>query len=611
MSTIAQWASDYAHFGIPVLPLWGIADGRCTCGKDCGRDAGKHPCGALAEHGVDDASADPDQVARWYRSYPDGHLNIGLAMGVLVAIDEDQAGAIQAAGLELPAGPVVRTARGHHYYFRPNGAALQNGKFGPGKLLECKTTGGYVTAPPSRHISGIEYTWLPGRSIADLEIPILPDAIGQMIVAAHDDKPKRRKRDIFDRLDVEQKFHEAEAAETTDDRAAWREAMVCIIGSLVAQGLRDDLIVSFCRRATWRAAGWTHEQTDQFVLEELPRTRKRFKKPEPDTFTGGQGAPQPTGITGDTVAARDTDWIWYPYFPAAELSLVGGKGAMGKGQSLASIVARITTGILWPDGSERTTRSRVIWCESEDAVDKTLIPRLIANRADVAMVRFYTPAEFARLDVKRAIQQDDARILILSPIMSFMRGLKSTIDEIAVRAELEKLHDAIADTQCALIGIAHLNKKTDLDAIERLLGSVAFANFVRSVALIGTDKEKANMRRWVHAKHNLSERGHDLLFQTVHAGKNPRDQYVRTDWTLPGDNVDIDTFFERRKASKPSAMNWLLAYLEEHGRSRATDVLNAAEQAGYVRDTVEKAQLRSPKIHSEKDGFPAEVWWRI
>jgi hypothetical protein len=350
------------------------------------------------------------------------------------------------------------------------------------------------------------------------------------------------------------------------------------------------------------------------VREDIRRTRIRFKKPKPETFTpNDQPVPPPAGLTGDEITPKPTVWTWRPYFAAGELNLVGGKGNIGKGQTLASLVARVTTDMCWPDGTDSGQAARVIWCEAEDAIDKTVLPRLLANRANVALVRFFTPAEFTRIDVKAVIDHDQARMLILSPIMAFMPRLKSTIDELAVRTELQKLHDAIADTECALIGVAHLNKKTDLDAIERLLGSVAFANFVRSVVLIGTDKEKADMRRWLHAKYNLSLRGNDLLFATVHAGHNPHDQYVRTDWTLADDNVDIDSFFERRKAKdKPSATDWLVRFLQEHGRTRAKDALIAAEAAGYSKDTVTKAQYRCPKIDSVKEeGFPAEVWWWV
>jgi hypothetical protein len=43
-----EMAAWYASLGIRVLPLHGIVGGKCTCGTDCGRDAGKHPIAARA-----------------------------------------------------------------------------------------------------------------------------------------------------------------------------------------------------------------------------------------------------------------------------------------------------------------------------------------------------------------------------------------------------------------------------------------------------------------------------------------------------------------------------------------------------------------------------------
>src|SRR5262245_191392 len=119
--TMEEHAVAYARRGIPVLPLYSVKDGRCTCGRDCGRNAGKHPNITLTPKGVDNASADPDQVGRWFRAYPDGELNIGIALTDLVVIDEDEPGSILATGLELPNCPTSKTGRGHHYLFKPNG----------------------------------------------------------------------------------------------------------------------------------------------------------------------------------------------------------------------------------------------------------------------------------------------------------------------------------------------------------------------------------------------------------------------------------------------------------------------------------------------------------
>jgi AAA domain len=340
---------------------------------------------------------------------------------------------------------------------------------------------------------------------------------------------------------------------------------------------------------------------------------------EDETFTSSgtgtaQAQSQPVGSSGAAIMPKPTDWLWFPYFPAGELSLIGAKGGVGKGQACASIVARLTSGILWPDGIEKAADGHVLWAEAEDSLEKTVIPRLIANRAKRELVTFFNEEEFAVLDLRTFISRHDCRAVILSPIMSFLPRLKSHIDELAVRAALKGLRAAVEGTSCALIGIAHLNKKTDLDAIERLLGSVAFANYVRSVVLIATDKDQQDTRRWIHAKYNLSVRGRDLLFRTIHAGQDPKDQFVRTDWELPnGENVDTDSFFDRRKPggdSAHSARNWLVSYLEQFGETPASIVITAAEKAGFTSDAIEKARRREKRCKSRKGGFgEGWLWW--
>jgi hypothetical protein len=528
--TVREAAAYYAALGIRVIPLHGIKNGRCTCGKPNdapGHKPGKHPVGSMTPNGADDASCDTEQVRRWFGGT--AALNLALVLGDLVAIDEDQPGAILAAGIELPNCPASKTGRGLHYVFRSNGAALQNGDFAPG--LECKTGNGYIVAPPSLHLSGHRYTWVAGHSLEDLEPPALPDDVARMIVAAHgkaNGAGKDSIHDIFGRLKLEPVFAELEALKV-DQGARWRDLMLRLVRSLVGRGLRDEMILTIMRRTTRSDLGYTHDQTDAWVADEIRRIRQKDNRPEPEeTFNQVDGeTPQPVGCLGASVMPQPTDWLWYPYFAAGEINLIGARGGVGKGQSCASIVARLTTGILWPDGSEKAHVGHVLWAEAEDSIEKTVVPRLIANKANLELVTFFNEEEFAALDLKTFITTHACRAVILSPIMSFLPRLKSHIDELAVRAALKNLKSAVDGSPCALIGIAHLNKKTDLDAIERLLGSVAFANFVRSVVLIASDKEQKDARRCIHAKYNLSERGRDLLFRTVHVGEDPRDQFVK------------------------------------------------------------------------------------
>jgi Bifunctional DNA primase/polymerase, N-terminal len=67
-------------------------------------------------------------------------------------------------------GPLVRTGGGGwHYYLAPTGL----GNVHPAGLahVDWRGRGGYVVAPPSRHVSGLVYEFVPGR---DLDAPLAP-----------------------------------------------------------------------------------------------------------------------------------------------------------------------------------------------------------------------------------------------------------------------------------------------------------------------------------------------------------------------------------------------------------------------------------------------------
>ena len=205
-------------------------------------------------------------------------------------------------------------------------------------------------------------------------------------------------------------------------------------------------------------------------------------------------------------------------------------------------------------------------------------------------------------------------MIVLSPLTSFL-NLKNPNDQIAVRKALKRLRDNIKDTSCAIIGIVHLNKKTDLPSLERVLGSTAFTNVSRSVILINWDKEHEGWRRWVQAKSNLSpERPNDLLFKTVNVGDNPRDQHAKVEWKRTKEKVDVSRFFDQPKAKperKPPAGEWIEAYLEKHGKTMKSKVIKAGEKAGYTASALNKAKNRSGNIVGRRKKFKGKAWWYL
>ena len=315
-------------------------------------------------------------------------------------------------------------------------------------------------------------------------------------------------------------------------------------------------------------------------------------------------------VMASSVKPEKTTWMWYPYIPAGMISILGAKGGSCKGLTSASLTAAITTGGKWPDGLDGGQPRKVLWCEAEDPLPQVVVPRLIAAGADLNRVIFATRASFAaEKDLRGFITREGIGLIVLSPMLSFL-DLKDINAELGVRDVLERVQANIDRTCCALLGIAHSNKKADLAAIERILGAVAFTNFVRSVLLTAPDDPDEGTYRLVHAKFNISTKGDDLILHPVHVGADPRDQNVRLEWSLPQEgNIDAAAVFDRRQTSKPFARTWLRSYLREHGETPRADVVAAGAQAGYKERALERAMMVDPKLQSRRTTFPNQAWW--
>jgi hypothetical protein len=186
---LASAALDLAKLGLPVFPAWSVrqlgARLVCACPKagNC-TSPGKHP---MVPRGVTEASADIEQVSYWWRNRPDA--NIGLATGALVVIDIDPRhggdralAAIEAKYCKLPATWRVATGGGgQHIYFRaaPDHPPIRNSAGHLGTGIDVRGQGGYVIAPPSRHISGRAYEWQRGQAVPAMLPAWLLDLLDQ------------------------------------------------------------------------------------------------------------------------------------------------------------------------------------------------------------------------------------------------------------------------------------------------------------------------------------------------------------------------------------------------------------------------------------------------
>ena len=140
-------ALAYAKRGWPVFP----------CKTD------KSP---YTEHGVLEATVDPEQIEEWWTRHPGANIGLHAGEAGFVILDydpgSDKGEVANALGEEPPVTQLIaRTPRGgtHEYYFRPDGADLVASTTAPfAEHVDVRSFHGYVLLPPSRTKDGA-YVW--------------------------------------------------------------------------------------------------------------------------------------------------------------------------------------------------------------------------------------------------------------------------------------------------------------------------------------------------------------------------------------------------------------------------------------------------------------------
>ncbi len=187
-STPKDFALAYAERGWPVFPVYSVQKAVnefvCACRNGAACQApGKHPVWRLAPQGLKNASSDLAVVRAMFGGFGLKN-NVAIATGstsgiVVLDIDARHGGFEALAALEAKHGALPETLRfltgggGKHFVFQHPGGNIPNsaGKIGTG--IDVRGDGGYIVAPPSRHVSGGTYKLDEGCSL-DMSLAAAP-----------------------------------------------------------------------------------------------------------------------------------------------------------------------------------------------------------------------------------------------------------------------------------------------------------------------------------------------------------------------------------------------------------------------------------------------------
>jgi len=326
-----------------------------------------------------------------------------------------------------------------------------------------------------------------------------------------------------------------------------------------------------------------------------------------------------TLITMSDVQTEPVRWLWKPYIPYGKITLVQGDPGDGKTTFVLALAALLTTGKAMPesepvislltDGASEPTESppqTVIYQTAEDGLADTIKPRLEEVDADCSRVvvidESETPLSLSDSRIELAIVKTGAKLLILDPLQAYI-GMDVDMHRAnEVRPIFKNLAGVAERTGCAILIIGHMNKMAggQTKGMYRGLGSIDIAAAVRSILLVGRDKEHENTRVMAHLKSSLAPEGCPIAFELDENGFRWVGKYeMKIEELLYGISPDSEPTKEAQAIT-------LIHEMLKDGEMPCANVYRRLEEYGIKRRTAENAKSKVGVLATKKGA--AWVW---
>lgn len=362
----------------------------------------------------------------------------------------------------------------------------------------------------------------------------------------------------------------------------------------------------------WLAQGHTRDE-----LAALVKAAPLYTPPDPSTVDATAETPSPVLVRLSDVQPESVTWLWPSRIAAGKLTFISGNPGLGKSYITIDVAACVSTGRAWPDGHPGMAPADVVMLSAEDGVRDTIRPRLDACGADVrrvhhlGMVREVDGNErgIQLLDIgalEIAIRQTGAKVLTIDPLGAYLGGIDSHRDS-EVRGLLAPLSALAERTGVAIVGVMHLSKNVQTQAIYRPGGSIAFTAAARVVLAVAADPARPERRILAPIKNNLTAPPDTLAYSMTDG---------RLTWEAgPVTDVDIDALLSgppsQRDRDEQTGAEQVIADLLDDVAAwplDAGDALKAGEAHGVHARTLRRA-ASAVGIRIMRQGFGRSGRW--
>lgn len=419
------------------------------------------------------------------------------------------------------------------------------------------------------------------------------------------------------------------AKPTTVNNGSGDSEKVYAIWGELRRELKTDDSASLAREFERRYPDIYRAQNAKHGNNYMRADAERYIEKHPLTPVRKECESKIAGESFDSVKEKPLLWLWKNRIPRHKVTIFGGNPDAGKSLVSLDLSARLTTGRDFPDGEKNQLGPvdvALLFCEDDPA--DTVKPRLLAAGADCAKVYRLFSSVVAKdgstkerhiafdTDLQQLerflLERRAIRFLVIDPISSYL-GEASMVKETDVRRVLVPLAELAARLEVTVLLIAHLNKRSDVSALHKIMGAVAISGVARAAWMFAEDHENEDTYLMVRGKLNVGRKSEGLRYSIAaktipECGEAPFIKWEGTTSVSAGEVFGLLGPMEESKADKTvEAMTWLQGFLAA-GAKPASEVSAAAKRVGIAERTLDRAKGKM-KIKSAKR---AEGWvWEL
>ena len=230
------------------------------------------------------------------------------------------------------------------------------------------------------------------------------------------------------------------------------------------------------------------------------------------------------------IEVKSIDWLWYPYIAKGNITILYAAPGTGKTFLTCWLASRLSKGEALPGAVpeewEKPPQGVTMFFNAEDPADRTLKPRLIGCGADVESIvtaeewenKDFVPYSFIDPRLPKLFEKVKPELVIFDPMQSYIGPDVDMHRANQTRPLLAHINSLAKMYNFALVIVCHINKMTNQEIGDRIIGSQDIKGAARSVLFLGQHPELSEVKVLFQTKNNLAEWGEPLAFRIDNKG---------------------------------------------------------------------------------------------